>query len=1122
MKKNLALFTLSLLVLTIGIHSLKNDSLVNSKSAAFRNPKLLQQYLFQQKKEKKSRQKYDRPDLAMQEEVLLRSEIGKPFSYKGSWRLAAQKQALLQPRLFKTAGDLTWEERGPGNVGGRTRALIVHPQHPNTWWAGAVGGGVWETTDRGNSWTCLTDSLPTLSVTTIALCLQHPDTLYFGTGEGFYNSDAIVGDGIFRTNDGGRHWEQLGATMANTDFRYVNRIVVHPENPDTVLAATNHGLFRSADGGTSWTEVFNNGYRVQQIIANPLNFHTLFIAVNSKGIYKSTDMGSTWNKVSEEITSHYRIEMAISKTDTDYVYASAVNGDSGLEGFYRSTDGGQNWEDLGNSTNWLGGQGWYDNTLLVHTFHPEIVFVGGIDLYRVNTANQPASVTPISQWYGGNGLPYVHADQHFISAIPNPDSSFALIAANDGGVFLSEDQGTTWISKNNQYNVTQFYDVDRHPFNKQYIAGAQDNGSNLSLENPDLSSSWTEVVGGDGFDCAWDKGESEILYATLYDSRVYRSADGGDHFGEATNGFPESNVFHTPLEMDPHNSKKLFTISETDKIYFSTDGAHNWQSVNCDLDGRDRVKISVSQKDSNIVWAASTYSHINLSTDAGHSFNLVSTPTGAPSAHLTGLATSPFDSATALALFGVYGYGKIFRTKDLGISWEDISNNLPEIPVHCALIMPYDSTEIWAGTDIGLFISHDNGQHWDYANHNLPAVSIRRLKIVGKEIIAATHGRGVWSVFNDKLEQQELPLNPPILYTLNYPNPLSAALKINFKPRGDYDSMAVVVNDAAIETFTRFTAYQDSSVTIATNIPDYLNILIRAFKDNQVLESSTRTVATYDYLDSLSEDFNSGNSYFEGDFIISQDEGFSSNALHSIHPYANQQNYISVLASPLNVSDGLRIHYKDVAIVEPGETNASYPDQQMWDYVAVEYSTDGENWNLLSNPYDSRFHDDWKFYFDNNMDADEFLFKDHEIILSDSCTSGVPAYIRFRLFADAYTTGWGWSIDDVYIGKQPLTGIEDEHQPVYSYKLQANYPNPFNPTTQIRYTVGTNNHSSIQQVSLSVYNALGQKVKTLVNEKQKTGNYSVSFNAFNLASGIYFYRFTAGTFSKTRKMILLR
>ncbi len=1117
MKKNLTFLLLMLLGVTAGIHTLQIFTKSDSETAAYRNPKLLRQYLFQQKKEAKQRQKYDRPDQAMQEEILLRSELGKPFSYKGSWRLEAQKQALQQPRLFKMAEELTWEEKGPGNVGGRTRSIVVHPQQTNTWWAGAVGGGVWKTNNRGSSWNCLTDSLPTLSVTTIAICKNHPDTLYFGTGEGFYNSDAIVGDGIFRTNDGGQHWEQLSATVSNTDFRYVNRIVVHPDNPDTVFAATNEGVYKSVDGGASWNEVFNNGYRVQQIIANPQNFHSLFIAVNSKGIYKSNDLGTTWNKVSEEITSHYRIEMAISETDTNYVYASAVNGDSGLRGFFQSTDGGQNWTDLGNSTNWLGGQGWYDNTLLVSPLNPQIIFVGGIDLHRINASSQPISVTAISHWYGGNGLPYVHADQHAIVAITTSDTSFALIAGNDGGVFLSEDKGQTWISKDNGYNVTQFYDADKNPFSKQYVAGAQDNGSNLSPKNPDKTSSWDEPVGGDGFDCAWDKNDYDILYATLYDSRVYRSADGGDHFGPATNGLPESNVFHTPLAMDPHNSNKLFTISETDKVYFTTDQAHNWQGVDCDLDGRRWVKITVSEADSNIVWAASTNSHINVSSDAGHTFRLVTTPGGAPTAYLTGLATSPFDSATALAMFGVYGYGKIFRTHDLGANWEDITHNLPEVPVHCALIMPYDSTEIWVGTDIGLFISKDNGQHWDYSNQNLPAVSIRRLKIVGKEIVAATHGRGVWSVVNDKLDQQEVPLNPPHLAPLNYPNPNTGSLRIVFTPRGEYDSLTVSVNDEIVETVTQFTAYQDTFILISTTIPDYLDILIHAYKDGQILDSDTESIATYDIADSLQENFDSGSSYFEGNFIISKDDGFSSNALHTVHPYGNQQEYIAVLAAPLHMSEGLRLRYKDIALVEPGEANTSYPDAQMWDYVAVEYSTDGSTWHLLSEPYDSRFHEDWKFYYDNNMDADEFLFQEHELFIADSIGSQTNAYLRFRLFADGYTTGWGWTIDDIYIGKQPPTGIEGTNPVVYSYDLKANYPNPFNPVTTIGYQLASNS-----RVRLDVYNALGQKVATLVNKQQKPGRYTATFNAGRMASGVYFYRITAGDFSCTRKMLLLK
>ncbi len=1069
----------------------------------------------------KYKPQYDHPDQAALEEIILRSEIGRPFSYKQGYRMKALEKARRYNPLLKSADELVWQEKGPGNVGGRTRSIVVHPTDENTWWSGAVGGGIWKTSDAGESWTCQSDDLPVLSVCTIAICREGPDTLYAGSGEGFYNYDAVVGDGIFKTTNGGGNWQQLASTAANYDFRYVNRIVVHPQNSNIVLAATKSGIFRSTNGGGSWQTVFQNGANVQQIIVNPLNFNTLFAAANGSGIYKSTDMGLTWNKVSEEISGHGRIELAISEADTNYVYAAAVDASSyGLLGFYQSTDAGENWLQILNNpddNNWLGTQGWYDNTLLVHPFDPLQIFVGGIDLHLVNAASNPVSVDKISNRYTGDN--YVHADQHFLAALPRTDGTFALISANDGGVFYSTDGGTNWASKDNNYNVTQFYDADKNPAVLQYIGGTQDNGTRRSQMEPNFASSWDEVVGGDGFDCAWDKGDPERVYATLYSSYIYRSADGGDHFGRVgESSLPESDIFHTPLAMDPHYSKKLFTISDKNKIYVSYDGASNWNGIYCDLDSSRWVKIAVSEKDSNIVWAGGSSKKINVSTDAGKTFNTVQRPDGSPYARLSGLATSPQDSAAALVTFGVYGYGKVFRTHDLGVSWENITSDLPDIPVHCALIMPYDSSEIWLGTDIGLFISKDAGQSWQYANHNLPAAAVRRLKIVGKEIVAATHGRGIWSVLNEKLDQQVIPTNTPLVHPLNLPNPNTNTLKIYITPRGEYDSLSVYLNDLKIETTTHFTAYKDTFITADAVAPGLFTAFARGFKDNLEYTSETESVEVNAPLDSVSDNFDAGSSVFSGDFIISKEDGFDSNTMHTAHNYENGRNYTATLTSAIQVEEGHKLFYMDVALVEPGEGEYEYPDSRMWDYAVVEFSTDGEHWAKLCKPYDSRYNDQWLSYFQSKTPADQTLLLNHDFSLSDSITAGQKAYFRFRLFADEAANGWGWAIDNFYIGLNPPDVILSTNEIPYRFKLNKNYPNPFNPTTVISYQL-----SAVSQVKLIVYNILGQEVQTLVNARQKAGDHSIRFNAEGLANGMYIYRLTtASGFSRTKKMMYIK
>jgi len=1075
----------------------------------------LEKYFFEQKKIAKTRQKFDKPDRAVEEEIALRSEVGKAMAYQGSWRFKAQEIAKKNSiSTLNKANALNWEERGPGNVGGRTRAVVVHPQNTTTWWAGAVGGGIWKTSDAGQTWASKTDNMPVISVTSIEICLSSPDVLYAGTGEGFYNSDAIVGDGLFKSIDGGETWQQLASTVGNYDFRFVNRIIVDPNNADNLVVATNSGVYLSNNGGTSFSETFNNGKRVQQIIANPLRFQTQFIAVNSSGIYKSTDGGLNWNYVSEEISGHQRIEMAIAPSDTNILFASPVNGSSGLLGFFRSADAGNVWTDYGNSTNWLGGQGWYDNALVVSPLDPDIIFVGGINIYRVRINGASMTANQISEWYTGTSNPYVHADQHALVTIDDGPTNFYLLAGNDGGVHYSQDMGSTWQDMNNNYNVTQYYDADRHPSANEFIGGTQDNGTHHSPQNPDQTSSWDRVIGGDGFDCAWDKTNPSIAYGTLYSTRIYKSTDGGVNFSATNNGMPESGVFHTPLAMDPNNSNKLFTAGDNNNVYWTDDAAASWNSVTVVNNNYTRYKLAVSLTSSNVVWAGATTVYMNVSADGGQSFSQVNQPAGSPHSWVTGISTHPVKDSTAFLTIGSSGSGKIYRTRDLGQSWENINNNLPDVPAYTVLVMPFDTTEIWLGTDIGLFISNDNGGSWIYSDEGLPAVSIRRLKIVEQEIVATTHGRGIWSVHRDELAQG--PLLAPNLRDITVPNPNTQLLKLHFLASSNYDSVQVWINNTIVDRLGAVSASSDTFGVYQTSPPENITARIVGFRTGQSTISTEKNGQIYSPIETLNENFDDLTSAFFGDFDLSVQTDFSTVLLNSDHPYGDGQNYISYLGTPITIKSGSMISYRDVTIVEPGETGSVYGDENFWDYVTVEGSDDGDTWTHLITPYDCRYDGNWQTAYNSSSNGDDSMLRDHILDLAGMYAPESNIYIRFRLFADANTNGWGWGIDDVQVTNS-VSAIADESSPVAIFSLSQNYPNPFNPKTSIKYQVAGQTN-----VKLVVYNALGQKVRTLVNRSQEAGKYTISFDASELASGLYYYKLTAGSYVQMRKMILMK
>ena len=308
---------------------------------------------------------------------------------------------------------LPWVERGPGNVGGRTRAVVLDPTDPdyNTWYVASVGGGVWrgrrvETGGRERvEWTPLTDHLPTLGASALDISRSNPDILYLGTGEGFYNVAAVAGVGMFKTTDRGETWTHLSSTTARTyddDWRYVNRLAVHPENPDIVVVATNKGIFRTEDGGVTFQNVYRHAERwrrVQDLRANPDNFDIQFATVWGYGILRSMDGGRTWE---ESLVSFAyrkrRIEIAISQSDPQVIWAVAegtsdrtapVDGeDEPVANLYRSLDNGETWrfvdKRVDSRSAFLENQGWYNMAILVDPYDPNKIYVGGIDIWTAN------------------------------------------------------------------------------------------------------------------------------------------------------------------------------------------------------------------------------------------------------------------------------------------------------------------------------------------------------------------------------------------------------------------------------------------------------------------------------------------------------------------------------------------------------------------------------------------------------------------------------------------------------------------------------------------------------------------------------------------------------------------
>jgi uncharacterized protein (TIGR03437 family) len=728
-------------------------------------------------------------------------------------------QNLLLPsrnemRAKKTATSLealgTWEALGPGNIGGRTRALLIHPTTPNVMYAAGVAGGVWRSTNAGGSWQPLTDLLPNIAVSALAFEPGNPNVIYAGTGEGYFNYNSIRGAGIFKTMDGGNSWQQLSGTMT-ADFYYVNDIVVSPNNAQRVYAATGEGIFRSTDGGVSWTRTLDlsnlTGGALDLAIRTDKQTDYVFAACGTfeqATIYRNTDAAGagTWEAVLTE-PGMGRTSLALAPSNQNVIYALAASYfsgpyEDGLHAVFRSTSSGDanTWTKQTQNTdpsylntlllsnplaatlrdcgypgqNEIYSQGWYDNVIAVDPADENKVWAGGIDLFRSDDGGRNWGLA--SHWWASKtAAQYAHADHHVIAFHPqyNGTTNKQMFIGTDGGLFRTNDaraavatgalapcnptnSQVAWQSLNNGYAVTQFYHGAVAPDGKSYLGGTQDNGTVRSTDAKGANG-WEEILGGDGGFAAFDPTNPNIIYASFAGGRVYKSTDGGATFGQAEFGLNDTaRFFVTPLVMDPSDPQRLWTGGN--QIWRSDKGAAQWRRVINATNVR-ATAIAVSPSDANYVLVGGTVQGILRTSNALLADSNTSWQTATPrQGFVSGLAFDPTNPEIAYATYSTFGGAHVWKTMDGGASWSSIdgfgAGALPDIPVNCIVVDPTNPVRLFIGTDLGVFVSTNGGAAWNVENTGFANAPVEALSLNTTggvtTLYAFTHGRGAWRI----------------------------------------------------------------------------------------------------------------------------------------------------------------------------------------------------------------------------------------------------------------------------------------------------------------------------------------------------------------------------------------
>lgn len=1069
-----------------------------------------------------------------------------------------QIRELETAALNKRAGSpLPWVSRGPGNVAGRARGIIVDPDDVtgSTWFIASVGGGVWKTEDAGLSWVALTEDVPTLQVQSLAMSPANTNVIYVGTGESFFNVDTLNGNGILKSTDKGQTWTLLPSTTNDPRLNNVSRIIVSPSDENVVLAAgtvgayktaieTTSNIFRSTDGGASWTVVHteNNansfgGPRILQLVADPTNFQVQYATVYAKGILKSTDGGLTWNYINTGITDFAgRFELAVSPVNTDYLFASAM-GASHSE-LWVSLNGGASWFETfetGSEPNWLGAQGWYDNTIVCHPTDPTIVYVGGLQLWQIQLASL-GSTSRTTIPIGTYGFP--HPDHHGLEIVHPQGGNWYMLGTNDGGIARTENGvSTATLSEPDLGMVTsQYYGVDKRPGASAYVGGMQDNGTWRSPVDPDANSLWIPQIGGDGYETSWHFDDPLKLIGGFQFNGLQRSLDGGASWSNARQGLSDTGggnaPFITKIGKSIARPEQIFAVGKSG-VWRSDDFGGNWTLT--PIASGDWGSISsfhdvrVSKKNPDIVWAGSRMDgsgNIMVSTDAGASFTATTQFVGATLGRISGLATDPFDENTAYVLFSFAQRPKILKTTDLGATWTDVSgfaggtsstNGFPDVAVYDLVVFPNDADRIWVGTEIGLVESTDGGATWALADNGLPAVGIWWLNVIEDEVVVATHGRGIWTVTDPAFEEGSTfrPLLDQVTQTPAGP------IRIVTNLRSEYEQSEVLVDDVVVASFGPNARRQIETVDVPVLVAGTKAVKVRSTRAGETYESVTRTVdaaalgtPTFAYssaVDDASELALDGLSVYTA-------PGFSSPALQTPHNYPDGLSATALMTVPIRVGANSTLSYKEIAIIEPGEPGSVYGDFTFWDFAVVEGTKDGIEWLPLAPGYDARADNVWLNAYNTSSAGSPAMLRTRVIPLTDTFSLNDTILIRFRFFSDEFVTSWGWLVDDIVVDPGTSTSADLPQR----LALEQNVPNPFNPQTTISFSLPQRG-----EVSLKVFDVRGRLVNTLVQEVREPGMHSVVWDGRDTAgqraaSGVYLYRLQAGEQTLQAKMTLVK
>ncbi|MBL7917189.1 MAG: hypothetical protein JNM96_02255, partial [Bacteroidia bacterium] len=630
---------------------------------------------------------------------------------------------------------------------GRDNFITFHPTNINTFWVGAPAGGLWKTTDNGATWTTNTNSLGVIGATDLAIDPSNTNIMYLATGDGYAGDTRSIG--VLKSTDGGATWNTTGLNYNVSSNFLIRRLIIHPTNPQILIAATNGGVYRTNNAAVSWTlETSNmNTYDVEFKPGDP---NTVYASTNSS-FWLSTNGGDTFTQISSGIptSGSARLNIAVTAADVNYVYVIRSNSSNGFGGLYRSVNSGTSFSVMSTTPDILanscagtsgGGQGWYDLAIAVSPTNKDIVVVGGVNHWR--STNGGTSWTCIGCWNSTvANPPYVHADVHDLDY----RSDGVLYSTNDGGVYYHT--GTSWTDITANRNIAQIYRIGLSALSPaRWMTGHQDNGSNLYTGTQYLAR-----YAGDGMDCFIDRTNDNNLFASTPNGGYVKSTNGGASWSGATTGLSGGTYWVSPWKQDPQVANTIY--GSRIHLWKSTNQGTSWTQLAA-IPGNTAqgvYEFAIAPSNNQVIYVIHGSTGVFKTTNGGTSWTAVNSGLPVGVVQIEYIAIKSTDPNTAWVVCSGYSAAnKVFKTTNGGTSWTNITNTLPNIPANTVVYDPNGANDmVYIGMDVGVYYRDNLSANWTLYNAGLPNVPISDMEISPAsptKIRAATYGRGVWEV----------------------------------------------------------------------------------------------------------------------------------------------------------------------------------------------------------------------------------------------------------------------------------------------------------------------------------------------------------------------------------------